>query len=105
MNDDLETAVPPVARLHLLVTGHVQGVGFRNFVQVRAAQLDLSGWVRNRWDGTVEAEAEGPRPALEQFLGMVRQGPRHAHVADLDFQWLPATGESGSFRVRATVSG
>lgn len=89
-------------RLHATVDGHVQGVGFRAFVLEQALELGLVGWVRNRWDGTVEVLAEGSRPALEQFLALLRRGPRGAYVSDMDFHWLPSTGEFVDFRVRRT---
>ena len=90
-------------RLHANVEGRVQGVGFRYFVQQTANQLDLSGWVRNRWDGTVEVVAEGDRQALEKMLTALRRGPRGAYVSGVKPEWQPATGEYQSFRVRMTT--
>ena len=65
-----------ITRLHAVVEGTVQGVGFRNFVQENAYRLNLTGWVRNRWDGTVEVTAEGDRQDLEKLLQALRRGPR-----------------------------
>ncbi len=93
---------PETARLHALVEGIVQGVGFRFFVQQRAAALGVRGWVRNLWDGRVEVLAEGPRPTLETLLGDLRRGPRAAQVRGLTFEWQPATGEFSGFHVRPT---
>ncbi|TMG57453.1 MAG: acylphosphatase, partial [Chloroflexi bacterium] len=56
-----------VERLHAVVRGDVQGVGFRYYVQRKARQLGLPGWVRNNDDGSVELVAEGERDALEQL--------------------------------------
>jgi len=78
----------------------VQGVGFRFFAERHARQLGLEGYVRNRYDGAVEVEAEGAAPALEQFLNEIRQGPRLARVQDVKVTWLPYTGELGPFGVR-----
>jgi acylphosphatase len=65
---------------HLRVTGRVQGVGFRWFVRERADALGLSGWVKNRSDGSVELLVSGDAAASEQFLAAVRRGPPHARV-------------------------
>ncbi|HNR33706.1 MAG TPA: acylphosphatase [Candidatus Hydrogenedentes bacterium] len=74
-------------RLHVFVTGRVQGVGFRYSTEDRARSLGLYGWVRNLPDGRVEAEFEGPKPALEEMLEWCRQGPRFAAVARVEADW------------------
>ncbi len=79
-------------RLHAVVHGDVQGVGFRYFVQRTAAQLGLTGWVRNNDDGSVELVAEGARDKLEELKRAVERGPRMAHVDGVDVQWSRATG-------------
>ena len=91
-----------LAQLHAHVLGRVQGVGFRAFVEQCAHNLRLTGWVRNRWDGSVEVLAEGPRQDLERLLAELRRGPRAAHVTDVQFEWLPASGEFTRFYVRMT---
>lgn len=90
------------ARLHATVDGLVQGVGFRAFVVDKAQELGLNGWVRNRWDGSVEALVEGDRQVLEQFLALLRRGPRAAHVNELKFEWQDALGDLDGFFVRRT---
>lgn len=90
------------ARLHAVIEGYVQGVGFRYFVQDTAVALRLSGWVRNLWNGGVEVMAEGERGALEKLLAALRRGPRAAHVSGVDFEWGEYTGEFQSFYVRST---
>ncbi len=90
-------------RLHASVSGRVQGVYFRAFVQEQAAMLNLTGWVRNRWNGVVEVTAEGSRSNLEQLLAALRQGPPSAVVEDVCDEWLEATGEFRSFEVVRTV--
>jgi len=91
-------------RLHAIVEGGVQGVGFRFFVQDTANLLGLSGWVRNRWDGTVEVLVEGERGRLEQLLTALRCGPRSAQVMGVNFTWQDYSGEFSGFRVRQTSS-
>ena len=87
-------------RLHALVRGHVQGVYFRSTTQATAARLGLLGWVRNRPDGTVEVEAEGPRTALDDLVTFLRRGPPGARVSGVEFKWLPHTGQLSEFDVR-----
>ena len=87
-------------RLKAEIVGDVQGVGFRFFAERHARQLGLEGYVRNRYDGAVEVEAEGPAPALEQFLNELRHGPRLARVQDVRVSWSPYRGDLGPFGVR-----
>jgi acylphosphatase len=90
------------ARLHATVEGRVQGVGFRAFVEQCAEVYNLTGWVRNRWDGSVEALAEGERAELEKLLAALQRGPRASSVVHVIFDWQPATGEFSHFSVRMT---
>ena len=71
-----------VARV-VVVSGHVQGVFFRDRMRREAARLDVAGWVRNCPDGTVEAHLEGAPDAVAQLVLWCRSGPRHATVDDL----------------------
>jgi len=66
--------------VNLRIEGNVQGVGFRNWTQKLAGQLGLSGWVRNRRDGSVEVLFCGPPAAVEEAIGRCRVGPRSAKV-------------------------
>jgi len=91
------------ARLHAIVEGRVQGVGFRYFVEETAVYLGLHGWVRNRWGGSVEVLAEGERPSLEKLLAALQRGPRAAFVSEVKAEWLPASGEFSRFFIRSTV--
>jgi acylphosphatase len=74
-------------RLHLIVTGEVQGVGFRWHVQRAARALGLCGEVRNRTDGAVTIEAEGDRAALVRLAEVAREGPSGASVSDVAARW------------------
>ncbi len=91
------------ARLHATIDGSVQGVGFRMFVLDYANALDLTGWVRNTYDGRVEVVAEGEHTVLERLLEKLRMGPRGAFVAEVQIEWQPATGEYTDFEVRRTI--
>ena len=92
-----------LAQLHATVEGRVQGVSFRYFVAELATQLEITGWVRNRWNGNVEVLAEGPRPKLERLLVALNQGPRAARVNKVTHQWGEHSGEFSQFRIRMTA--
>ncbi|TAK41458.1 MAG: acylphosphatase [Betaproteobacteria bacterium] len=77
--------------LHLSIAGRVQGVGYRESLRAEALRLGVSGWVRNRRDGSVEAVLQGPHEAVDAALAWARRGPPAARVAQLDAR--PATGE------------
>jgi len=95
-----DTPSEELLRLHALVHGHVQGVYFRATTQREAVARGLKGWVRNRWDGTVEVVAEGPRAALASFEVFLHQGPPGAHVTHVDIAYSLATGEFSGFNIR-----
>ena len=97
-----ETEEQEQAQLHATIRGRVQGVGFRAFVEYTASQLGLTGWVRNRWDGSVEVLAEGERSVLEQFLAALQRGPRGSHVMDVQLDWGLAGDNYPGFFVRRT---
>jgi acylphosphatase len=84
-------------RLHAVIRGDVQGVGFRYFVQRNAGRLGLTGWVRNNDDGTVEVLAEGGRAELEQLKRALEEGPRMARVDRVEARWSEATGGLDGF--------
>lgn len=88
------------ARLHIVISGRVQGVAYRYFAEKRAVSLSLTGWVRNLYDGRVEVVAEGERANLEVFLAELRKGPRLAQVEDVDVRWGEPTGEFVAFLIR-----
>lgn len=85
------------ARLHCVVTGRVQGVGFRAFVRRKAREKGLTGWVRNCADGrSVETVAEGPPELLESFRAALQQGPPGAVVDRMACEWQkPGPGFPG----------
>jgi acylphosphatase len=89
-----------VTRVHIIAEGLVQGVGFRWFVARRAGALGICGYVRNRYDGSVEVEAEGDRSLLEEFMKEVRVGPRSAHVSGMRVEWLDPIRKETTFEIR-----
>ena len=88
--------------IYCVVTGRVQGVGFRVFVERQARQLNLRGWVRNGVDGrTVEMAVEGEETSIELFLGSVRQGPPLANVVEMRVSHMAGRGDFTEFVVRS----
>ena len=69
---------------HLKISGRVQGVGFRYSMSEEAERLGVTGWVRNRSDGTVEAVIDGAPDAVEAVLAWARRGPRGASVTEVE---------------------
>jgi acylphosphatase len=88
------------ARAHLVVSGRVQGVFYRQSTVDEARRRGLTGWVRNLPDGRVEAEAEGERREVEALVAWCRTGPPAARVEGVEVAWGPATGEDHGFTAR-----
>lgn len=88
----------PVAR-RFLVSGRVQGVGFRYFTQQAAERQQLTGVVRNLADGRVEVLAEGDAAALDLLEARLRQGPSRARVTHVTVDVVPATGQYPGFHI------
>ncbi|UOE43918.1 acylphosphatase [Agromyces larvae] len=87
-----------MVRVHVVVHGMVQGVGFRFSARVEAQRHGVTGWVRNRSDGAVEAELEGEPAAIDRMLAWFDEGPPGASVTSMTSSDLEPTGEPG-FRV------
>ena len=85
-------------RVHLIISGDVQGVNFRAWAR-GLAQGKLVGWIKNRKDGAVEVVAEGSRDALEDFVAACQHGPEIAWVEKVNVEWQEATGEFVRFEV------
>jgi acylphosphatase len=94
-----------LSRVHALVVGRVQGVGFRYFVLQAAnrSEESITGWVRNLADGRVELLAEGPRHALENLLIEVQRGPSASKVNRIERDWGEAQGTFEDFLIRPTA--
>jgi len=82
------------------IRGRVQGVGFRYFVLENAVRLGIRGYVRNLWNGDVEAHAEAEEHSLALFRAELERGPDLARVVDVVEEDAPVTGEYSSFYVR-----
>jgi acylphosphatase len=87
------------ARVHVFLSGRVQGVAYRYFAEKLANSLSVTGWVRNLRDGRVEVLAEGDRPDVEGFLERLRDGPRLARIDGVEIEWGEYTGEFAAFEV------
>lgn len=85
---------------HLLIRGRVQGVGFRAYVQYKAHSHGVSGWVRNRSDGSVEAVLHGAPDAVQAVIDAAHRGPRTARVSEV--QVSDAQGDYEGFEQRPT---
>jgi acylphosphatase len=88
------------ARLHLIVSGRVQGVGFRFSAYDEAKDLAVAGWVRNLASGEVEIVAEGARENLQILAAWAHLGPPSAHVTTVREDWSDYIGEFTEFRIR-----
>jgi acylphosphatase len=87
-------------RFRAVVTGWVQGVYYRASCRERAVELELSGWVRNRADGAVELEAQGPADRVEALLAWCRQGPARARVESIEVTEIELAPSDSGFWVR-----
>ncbi|MFP3907508.1 MAG: acylphosphatase [Acidimicrobiales bacterium] len=88
-----------VIRRHVIVSGRVQGVWFRDSCRQRAEELGVAGWISNRPDGRVEAVFEGPSDAVEAMVDWSRHGPPRARVGDVEVADEPPDGLDG-FSIR-----
>lgn len=84
----------------IVVAGRVQGVGYRDFVQRKAASLGLAGYVMNLKDGKVRVRVEGGRDLIEELMRDLEKGPPLAWVEHLAVTWRPLTGRYSAFSIR-----
>ncbi len=87
-------------RVHVYISGRVQGVWFRAYTKEEAERLGLKGWVRNLPDGRVEAVFEGDEEAVEAMVRWCQVGSPHSKVTGVEVQEEPYTGEFSDFRIR-----
>jgi acylphosphatase len=93
-----------MATVHLVITGRVQGVGYRDALRNEAQRRGIAGWVRNRRDGSVEAVLRGTQDAVDAAIAWAREGPALAQV--LEVRTRPGTeseNTDGNFEVRPTA--
>ena len=89
----------PAVRARISVSGRVQGVGYRAFTVRAASDRQLVGGVRNREDGRVELEAEGPKEMIMSLIEALKLGPPASRVTDVRVEWVRATGRQTDFAV------
>lgn len=87
-------------RVHLMISGRVQGVFFRHNTHIEANRLGLKGFVRNLPDRNVEVIAEGPEDKIKQLIAFCRKGPAGAEVADVKLSYETPKSEFKGFSVR-----
>lgn len=81
--------------VHLIISGRVQGVGYRAFTKSRATKLNVNGWVRNLTNGNVEAVISGPEQIVDEMLEDLRRGPIASHVSDIQISKYEENLEPG----------
>jgi acylphosphatase len=86
-------------RAHVIVSGYVQGVFFRETTKRQADSLNVKGWVRNRDDGKVEVVFEGEEQDVQEMVEFCRRGPPHATVTNVDVKTEPFVGKFDSFEI------
>lgn len=89
-----------MVRAHLVISGVVQGVGYRWSCHREAASRNLRGWVRNLPDGRVEAVLEGPKEEVEGMIAWCYRGPSEARVSDIDVRYEPVQDGLQDFNIR-----
>jgi len=85
--------------LHATIEGKVQGVFFRQTTRKRAKALGVVGWVKNKKDGSVEVVGQGHEENIKNFIDFLHEGPRRAHVKNVDVEWREPTEEFDTFAI------
>ena len=88
-------------RAHIVISGLVQGVFFRAETRREAEKQKVTGWIRNRPDGRVEAVLEGDEPAVKAVIAFCQHGPPQAQVAHVEVNWEMYRGTFNDFRIRS----
>tara|TARA_A100001037_G_scaffold72355_1_gene64707 strand:+ start:3255 stop:3527 length:273 start_codon:yes stop_codon:yes gene_type:complete len=86
-------------RIHVMVSGKVQNVGFRKYTQDKAMELGITGWVKNLFDNAVEIIAEGDIDSLTELTGWLQYGSPLAKVKKLSIEWYPSENKFESFEI------
>ncbi|MEJ2552083.1 MAG: acylphosphatase [Anaerolineales bacterium] len=92
-------------RAHLHIRGRVQGVSFRYYTRQQAVSQGVSGWVRNLWDGRVEAVFQGDEARVKEVIAWCKRGPTSARVDDVRVRWEKPLEEETRFGIRSTARG
>ena len=88
------------ASVKLVVSGRVQGVGYRYFIARTASELGINGYVKNLYSGDVEIFAEGRKEFLEELIKIAKSGPPHAYVDTARIEWLEFNDKYDNFEIR-----
>ncbi|HNP60609.1 MAG TPA: acylphosphatase [Nitrospirales bacterium] len=102
VEEELKEQMEKIVRAHACVSGTVQGVGFRAFVQMQANRRSLHGWVRNRAGGEVELEVEGPHASVQTFLQTLHKGPPLSQVLQVIVDWKDPNRQTEGFQILRT---
>lgn len=89
-------------QIHLLISGFVQGVGYREFAKREAEKLGIVGWVRNLSDNRVEVVVQGPEGVLKKFVNICEKGPFLSDVQNVAIEWQEAQQSFDSFEKKST---
>ena len=87
-------------RVRLHFTGRVQGVGFRYFAQMNASQFNVTGWVKNMYDGSVTAQAQGTKKQIESFIEAMKHGHRFMRIDHMTAEECPVLQGEKDFKVK-----
>jgi len=87
-------------RAHVLITGRVQGVFFRSSARSEASRSKVTGWIRNKWNGDVEAVFEGEEDAVRKMINWCHKGPPGALVENVEVKWEEYKEEFNTFFIR-----
>ncbi|MFE8701443.1 acylphosphatase [Cytobacillus sp. FJAT-54145] len=89
-----------MVQLHIMVSGKVQGVGYRYFAQMKAVQYGIKGWVRNSDDNSVEIVAVGEQEQVDQFVKVLREGNPFSKVTNVEISQLEESSSFQSFKIK-----
>lgn len=89
-----------IKQARVLISGFVQGVGFRHFVRNKALESGLTGWIRNLPDGRVEAVLQGSKEKIEEMIRLCRKGPFLAEVEDVVVEWQEEDKQFSDFSIQ-----
>lgn len=91
---------PDKVAAHIIISGVVQGVGFRYFVYRKAGEYNLKGYVRNLYNEDVEIEVEGDKGMILDFIKDLKIGPRSAHVTGVNIEWKEFENSFPDFQIK-----
>lgn len=84
----------------IFISGFVQGVGFRHFIRSKANELDLTGWVKNLPDGSVEALVQGEKSSIKKIIEICKKGPFLSNVENVEVEWQETVDIISDFVIR-----